>query len=348
MLIDAVLARNEVDLVKLRVSFYEGLIDRLIICESPHTFMGDEKPLVFSELVRRGELPSWVEVVVLDIPSELLKKRDPFAVEDWVRWEFLESISVDFPGARFLFQDVDEFPSIEQISHARILTPEEDVVSIPMQIFYRRINWKLARKGDGWLCSKLIVSRLDRESTGNIRSVRTKAQVPGELGAHFSFLDATPEGMESKLRTYPHQDANVPAVWNPKYLAFCDKHGLDHLGRAGDRGFGLLNYVAPERYTGPMKAASKAHPEWVGGHFEPNWLGRAIAAQIATRFKVSRGSEDYIDANGEKFSHEGWISGFLALSKVVASQNYASLRRGVKQFNNQTSRKLGRFLSLKS
>ena len=310
--------------------------------------MGDEKPLVFSELVRRGELPNWVEVVVLDIPSELLKTRNPFAIEDWVRWEFLERISDDFPGARFLFQDVDEFPSLEQISHAHSLIPEEDVVSIPMQIFYRRVNWKLARKGDGWLRSKLIVSRLDRESTGNIRSVKTKKQVPGELGAHFSFLDATPEGMESKLRTYPHQDANVPAVWNPKYLAFCDKYGLDHLGRASDPGFGLLDYVAPKRFTGPMKAASKAHPEWVGGDFEPNWLGRAIAAQVATKFKVSTGLEDYIAAKGEKVLPRGWISGFSALSKAAALQNYKSLYRGAKKFRNQASRKLSRFLSLKS
>lgn len=324
MLIDAVLARDEFELVSLRVKYLEGQVDRIVIGESPVTFSGEPKPLHFSLMREQGLLPSWVDIVLLEPSQELIETGSNKDIQDSVRWEFLEQVIARYPNSRFLFQDVDEFPSREQIKAARTLNSRQPVVSIPMQIFYRKLNWKVARKGDTWRCAKLI---LNKPAKCNIRSLYSKEELPGEIGAHFSFLDTTSTKLEAKLRHYADQNANTPAILASRYLSFCDDFGLDHLGRANDRGFGLLNYIEPSSFTSTMRFAAAFSPQWVGSAFPHSLPARLVAAQVATTFKSSNGQTDFIGPRGDSITTQGWVIGPLLVATALSKHLVKRLRR---------------------
>ena len=61
---------NELDLLEVRLNELDGVVDRFVLCESPYTFRGQPKPLVFQENRARFArfLPKIEHVVVDDLP----------------------------------------------------------------------------------------------------------------------------------------------------------------------------------------------------------------------------------------------------------------------------------------
>ena len=113
MIVDAVLANTEWDLVVFRATYLAPKIDKLYIGESLVTFSGIEKEPFFArragELARLGFL---VEVIEIPIPQEVLDQRDRWSIETYARNHFLQVVAEKHPDDLILFSDVDEIPSL--------------------------------------------------------------------------------------------------------------------------------------------------------------------------------------------------------------------------------------------
>lgn len=322
--IDAVMGRNEFELLDMRISYLSDAVDLFIVGESAFDFRGRPKPLHFHERKRQGKIPKHVIVFQIEIAPTILNTRDPRLIQDEARKVFLAEVTQNYPSDLIFFSDIDEIQSQSQVAEATCLPAGDVLASVPMRMFYRRINWELAREKKWWVAPKLIRGRAPE---GNIRSLSV-APLGGEPGCHFSYLGLSSSGLESKLSNLAATEFNIQALSNSKYLEFCDFFGLDHLARSNSRGFGLLRYQSPDGFGDVQRFAASFSPLHLGRNFRPNLLLRLLAAQLALSIRVNSLSVSDVEspAGGFRYTSLYWFGlnpllltavklGWLALQK---------------------------------
>ena len=321
MLIDAVIARAEEDMYRLRHALLCDLVDLIVIGESRFSFSGERKPMRFSQMAADGQLLPQTEVLEIPIPKGIRASQDRELIQNHVRVEFANMLHSRFPDATFLFQDIDEVPSRTQIFFARELNSPSVVMSIPMRMFWRRANWELQLPRGYWLSPKVFRGK---PPPTNLRSYFTKERLGGEPGAHFSFLGMGPHQMIKKFKNYGHQEYNLPELWSKQLLEYCDRFGIDHLGRADRKGMGVLTHLdlasAPER----AREAAAFNPAWLGADFSGNLLTRLVRAQMVSDF-VRNGGDRPLFAD-EKARMSVTVAAIRAGARVVCV--FASLEAG--------------------
>lgn len=308
LIIDAVLARDEFDLIRFRTEYLSGLMDALVIGESRYTFSGTPKPQYFSELKKQGRLPKHVLVLEIELFEEelLLPEVD---IQNIARNRFATAVFDCFPGGLVFFQDADEIPSREQVELSRNLPAEPNMWSVPMSMYCRRVNWVLKRRASGWFGARVLRAPPVVE---NMRS-SPAPPIPGQRGAHLSYLRLDAAALQEKFRHYGRQEFNRPNVWNPSYLRFCDRFGVDHQGLASRSGFGLLQATPAGKLGDVELAATEFSPEWAGPEFTPIYVYRLICAQVAAIHVESGGRMHVIHGDGTRPTLRGLMSGSTKL-----------------------------------
>ena len=335
LIIDCFLARNEIDLVNFRTSYLAGRVDKFVIGESEFTFGGEPKPMVFSNLKMKGLLPESVEVLEVEIPSEMLLRGDKTELGDFAHIRLLEMALERYPDATFLYQDVDEIPSLQQVDAAAKVTASPVMISVPMQMFYRKANWELLRRKDLWFCPKLIRGVPEH---WNIRSFFGADVLPGEPGAHFSFLDSSAGQVGEKLRNYEHEQFNIACLSDPNFLQFCDRFGIDHLARSNERGYGLLRCLTESEFGDVVNKAVSFRPEWKGVQFEGSILWRLIAAQVVLVFRETEGRTNWMRPGKLGIAPLGILHGALLLIRAWGSMQLNKQRQKVKKCRRRVTR----------
>src|SRR6056300_1437683 len=116
MVVDAVLANDEWELVLVRLNYLSPVVDKFYIAESSTTFSGLEKELFFSQRAEEiRDLGYDFEVVNIEIPDVVLAGPERWTAETYVRNNFLGTVCERHEDDLVLFSDVDEIPSIEQV-----------------------------------------------------------------------------------------------------------------------------------------------------------------------------------------------------------------------------------------
>ncbi len=260
MVVDAVLANDEWDLVVFRLGYLAPQVDKFYIGESAVTFSGHPKKLFFTK--RLGELRSLgfeVDVVALPIPEELLKAGERWAIETFARNTLLETVAAQHTEDLILFSDVDELPSLDQVKNLVSLGSELTIASIPTQVCLRKANW-IEYQPDQWsgkwgngLLGKHWVPRIRRGSY---------PLVEGEPGAHLSYVGMNAGDVRRKYQAFSHGELDRDDVASEDFLGFADFFHISHLGRALEPGAGLLQVAKPADFTSVQRAALERHPEW--------------------------------------------------------------------------------------
>lgn len=280
-LIDCVLAVDEVDLALFRLDYMAPLVDVFVIGESPTTFSGEPRTLLFSEMKAAGQLPPNVIIEVIDIPPHLMEE-SMFSREYFVRNALATRTAAKFPGAIIMLQDVDEIPSKEQLSALRAFPSSPFVASIPMRPMLRRANWEMKlRARKLWLPPKAFRGE---PPSFNMRAHPTRTTVGGEPGAHLSFLRMDAEKIQHKFSNYGHEEYNQAGVFSSEFLEYCDRFGLDHMGRGNRESFGLLGHIQFTQLPDVAKEAALRNPDWLGSNFEGSFFGRVVRAQFIYRY----------------------------------------------------------------
>ena len=273
MLIDAFPFFNELELAMFRISYLANFVDKVIVAESHLTQQGNDKPLYFTEWLPKFNLPKEkIEIIYVPLTASMgSMERDEFART------FLMSHLIDkYPKTKYILSDVDEIPSIEQV---KTLLNSSGNFHFKTPTSYRRLNWQLVDTAhNSW--SRAVMG--DTEFAEKFNGGRLNKSIPiidGEPGAHFSWLGIDSDIYYEKIRAFGHAELNKSFLQPSEIIEFCDKYKIDHLGRARNKGFGLLRVVASEKNNSVIFSAKKAMPELFDDDIgAPNKLFRIFAS----------------------------------------------------------------------
>jgi beta-1,4-mannosyl-glycoprotein beta-1,4-N-acetylglucosaminyltransferase len=259
MIYDCVMLFNELDLLELRFSELEEVVDRFVVVESPVTHAGRAKRLAFAE--NRQRFDRWngrvVHVVVEDMP----KGPDPWSRERFQRNALVRGLKDAGRTDGVIISDVDEIPKPSAI---RRWSPEMGLCCFEQLCCYYWLNCV-----SGLWAGSRILQKEQMQQYGNPTMIR-HAQCPvlTEGGWHFSFLGGAPQ-IAAKLEAYAHQDLNVSRYKDRRYLDQVTSLGIDLFGRAGmsfnfwpvDERFPACVLANRSRYAHLIREA-KFHENW--------------------------------------------------------------------------------------
>ena len=322
MVVDAVLANDEWDLVLFRLDYLASVVDTFYIGESDKTFSGLDKELFFTHRLAELRAKGYdVHVIPLDIPAALLTSNDRWAVETHVRNSFLQAVCEKHPEDLVLFADVDEIPSRQQVTNLREEGEELRIKSIPTQVCLRKANWIEYQPHQWWgkwgngLRGEYWIPRIRREK---------HPLVSGEPGAHLSYVGMGSADVRRKYQSFSHGELDRDDLSSSDFLAFADAFHISHLGRALEPGAGLLTVATKDDFTELQRVAYEWRPQWFS--LEPVTMPRSrrlVASWVL--FGSIRGSlrGELSDAYAPQYSWR-WLRHALAYAMTWVAWKLAS------------------------
>lgn len=270
--IDSVLAFDEREILNFRNRYLRAVVDRFFVFEADVSFSGRERSNFLSDY-KDLEIAN-TEFIRIQVPDAVIKLRNPWAVEEYCRDWSMEFISRRFPRDAILFTDIDEIPSVDQVSRLPIFLRANSRGSIPMNTAYRRANWFSSRAKPDWRKPKGF---LGATRIPGIR-YRDCPVIPGQPGIHLRYMGYTPERVARKYENFSHQELNRDVLSSVRYLDFADKFGLNHLAQPDAPDFGRLTTVHKPEYSDVLVALSHQRPEWISqDNIQPSASDRRLA-----------------------------------------------------------------------
>ena len=237
-LYDCVTFFNELDVLDLRLHELDAVVDRFVIAESPLTFTGKPKPLVFAENRERFArfLPKIEHVVVDDMPVGA--NTTAWDREWFQRKALARGLSGAAPDDLVLISDVDEIPrpaaltavKADPKSKSRFTVLESDAsffflntkpvgrflshVQAPRIVARRYANDPQVMRGFRARLSRHPLAAPFQPLIGRARTLTTfgaplEVKIVPESAWHFTYLGGA-EAIRSKLSSYSHTEVATP------------------------------------------------------------------------------------------------------------------------------------------
>lgn len=276
MLIDAFMGFNELKLAEFRIKYLQNYVDRTIILESNITHSGREKPLYFTDwLNSRIEFLPKVQVITVDL-SKL--------TENWERERYSRSflydyILLNYPNSKFIFSDLDEIPSCDQV---QTFLDCDTYLKFSCLTYFRCANYRMEGRGRNWNRGVFGITNLPRIEQGG-RYSKLPLVSSSSPGGHFSYLDYEKGSISKKLESFAHQELNFDLLKSKEFIDFCDKYSLSHIGGARHPGFGFLTKLRFEELTSIQKSLHNFESKF----FDFEYYKFGHASRIAASILVS-------------------------------------------------------------
>jgi beta-1,4-mannosyl-glycoprotein beta-1,4-N-acetylglucosaminyltransferase len=221
VLYDCVIFFNELDLLELRLTELDRIVDKFVIAEAPVTFSGIPKSLIFER--NRGRFDRWKDRIIHVVVDDMPAGSNPWVRERHQRNAILRGLGSASGNDGIMISDVDEIPRAGAVCQWR---PELGACRFRQMLCYYWINCV-----DGeWLGSKILPFRElhDHTDINAIRSLQCPAIDNG--GWHFSFLGGS-TAIKEKLEAYSHQELNTQRFKSERYLRTVLSLGVDLFNR---------------------------------------------------------------------------------------------------------------------
>jgi hypothetical protein len=291
MIIDAVVANDEIDLAKFRITYLQPVVTKFYIAESAQTFQGRPKPLNFSprhkELLALG---ADVEIVVIPPSPDDASFVDAWERGRYQRYWFLKYVADQHPDAAIVFTDIDEVPSHEQVLWADENLTETGIASLPMTFVFRYANWLLEPVNQDYRPGVILRGTAFRP---NIRDAGFPP-VHGDKGAHLSYVGFTAEQVKEKFSSFEHIELDLEHLYQDTVLDFANEWGIDHIGRPGQPGFGLLRGANERQLNSVLRAAIATFPSWFRDFPTKGLIRRLVASSSLSSFRAN-GNATFLD-----------------------------------------------------
>ena len=175
-LYDCILFRGELDLLQMRLEELADYDCTTVIVESPVTFRGRRKPLVFRE--NRSRFSAWENRIAYVVADSLPRSPDPRVVERAQRNCALEALIDAGPSDRVLIADVDEIPSRDALE-----AKPRPAVALQQNVCVFAVDWMAFKERT----SVLTTAGYARENGGlaAVRDRREEFPVIWRGGWHF-------------------------------------------------------------------------------------------------------------------------------------------------------------------
>jgi len=300
MIVDAVVANDEIDIAKFRLSYLSGIVSKFYIAESDQTFQGRTKPLHFGPRVKElRALGADVEIVKVPRSNEDEYFADAWDRGRYQRYWFLQLVASKHPEATIIFTDIDEVPSHQQVLWAEANLGPHDRATLPMTFVFRYANWLLEPANQDYRPGVIL------RGTAYAPNLRDGGfpKASGEKGAHLSYVGFTADQVKEKLSSFEHTELDLQHLYQEKVLTFANTWGIDHLGRPGQPGFGLLREATHFNMNSVLRLAIEMFPDWYRPFPEKN-IGRRIVASSSLSLYRLTGDEKYLDDPARRaYSH---------------------------------------------
>jgi beta-1,4-mannosyl-glycoprotein beta-1,4-N-acetylglucosaminyltransferase len=246
MIYDCFTLRDELDMLELRLSILDKVIDKFVICEANKTFTNQSKPYTYLENIEKFE--KWNHKIIY-LPIELDDTGLNFSIKDTkytptsAAWQFeyqqrsaliygLDKIKND---DLILIGDLDEIPNPQDIKNINIPT------TFVMDFYYYFINNKsIGPQDKQWLGTVAIKGEHFSKSTSiqELRNARYQFNFI-KSGWHLSYMGGK-EMIKNKIKTISHTEYNKEEYYNDKNIELSLKTGKDIFNREG-MNFKLIN-----------------------------------------------------------------------------------------------------------
>lgn len=276
MLIDAFMGFNELKLAEFRIRYLQKYVNQTIILESSITHSGRDKPLYFTDWLNSNtEFLPKVQVITVD----LSKLTENWERERYSRSFLYEYILLNYPNSKFIFSDLDEIPSCDQV---QTFLDCDTYMKFSCLTYFRRANYRMEGRGRNWNRGVFGITNLPRIEQGG-RFSKLPLVSSSSPGGHFSYLDYQDDSISKKLESFAHQELNFEFLKSKEFMDFCDKYSLSHIGGARHSGFGLLTKLRFEELTSIQKSLHSFEAKF----FDFDYCKSGHAPRIAASIIVS-------------------------------------------------------------
>lgn len=267
MVVDACLLFNELDLLELRLSELDPVVDRFVIVEANRTHKGTLKPLYYAE--NKARFAQWHDKIV-HIVCPLMDDGDGLPA---IRRREMTQRNAILDGLRdcadddiVLISDCDEIPR----SHCVVTNLDDGMVVTYLQkLYYYNFNtyapdrvWpgtRACRVSDARALSPHVI----RNGLGQPDNIYPIHRHISDAGWHYSYFGGV-SAVQNKMREFLHQELVDDIKLTDAWVTHKVKTGQDIWGRQHEQDF-VIGAADDLPYT-----VLRDLPNWVK-HFAHGW-----------------------------------------------------------------------------
>lgn len=281
---DAFTFFNELDILEIRLTELDSVVDRFVLVEATTTHKGDPKPLFFE--ANKARFAKWlpkIRHVVCDLPGgsgmAAIRRRELSQ-----RNAILQGLYGARPDDLIHISDVDEIPRRECVIHG---LEDGHIAVFDQTLYYYNVNtraddplrWRgtrAARYADVAALSPHII----RVGMGMPDSEYPKYVLMDNGGWHLSYFGDA-EHIKRKMQSFMHQELVTEDVTDLAAIAARVAAGEDAWGRTEQQRFtiGAADDLPRAVRCDPARYAAYFHPDW-RPMFHEDWYNAEQAALL--------------------------------------------------------------------
>jgi len=238
-IVDVFLFCHELDMLEVRFRIYDPLVDHFVLVESSETFSGHPKPLYFAKNRKRFE-PWAHKIQYWEAPRT--KRGDAWLREAFQRNQLSNAVQALalHPEDLVMLSDLDEFPNPRLVAGMRknaSLVQRYGCLALQQVLFYYNFGWQKKFPWKGTVV--LQHSSWKRNEPEFLRRGRDNFDFLPDGGWHLSYF-GTAESIQTKLKSFSHQEFNTPEIRSLQNIEHAKKTGRDLMKR-----FAMLEDLIP-------------------------------------------------------------------------------------------------------
>ncbi len=238
MIIDAFIFFNEEELVKLRLSYLNQVIDKFVIIEADHTHQGKKKEWNFEKLLKNElkEFSDKINYHKLEIDVDKISKKEgwifenvkggkTWKIENYQR-NYIREACKNFSGDDVvLISDLDEIPSVNKINLIK-MSDQNKILPAGFEqfLFHLNCNYLNLEKWIGTVATTKKV--IDKYEPQYLRNSRYKISMITQAGWSFSSFGST-EKIHEKFDAFAHDEYNNEKFKSTDHIKNCKEKGID-------------------------------------------------------------------------------------------------------------------------
>lgn len=287
-IVDAFLFNGEIALLKLRVAFLKDCVDKFVIGQSRRTFSNKPRELLKLDLSESEfiDIRDKLDFVVLGTA----KSDDFWEVERSQRRALLEYVRRSYSNHSVLYCDVDEIPSLDQITE--FLNSPVNIYSVPMKMTYLFANTVINNRVGVWKLPKLIKAEILQEKNldlGRIRELECESLLSSSIGCHFSYFLPSEEVISKKFVSFSHDEFDFENSDNALLIDIAKEYAISPLGDFDHNHFGLLKIEKAARINSVQRFAAGYYPLSIKQSKARFYLIRLYHSFQISQYQKSRG-----------------------------------------------------------
>lgn len=216
MIYDCFMFSNEIEVLDIRLSVMNNLVDEFVLVESRYTHSGKEKELAFDNNKHLFKDYNIKHIVINDKPSS-----GSWEYENFQRNCISLGLKKAMPDDIIIVSDVDEIPNPKTIEDNIHLLDSVKIFSLKQKLFYFYVNMYCNSTWRGPSLSKFKNIRTPQK----MRNKRYRNPISNG-GWHYSYLGGS-EKILKKIDSTAHTEFNSDEFKNIDHINKSMKYGSD-------------------------------------------------------------------------------------------------------------------------